>query len=96
VTSHKWCLDVASNWMRGQGECLSASTSVSPRRRSCASACRRTRRAPPMLQHLIDQQVQHKKGQLFCCFVALEGAYDSVPRKKLLQSWLGFIFIATC
>jgi len=49
-----------------------------------------------MLQHLIDQQVQHKKGQLFCCFVDLEGAYDSVPRKKLLQSWLGLIFIATC
>ncbi len=41
------------------------------------------------LQHFIDQQVQHNKGQLFCCFVDLKGAYDSVPRKQLWQTRAG-------
>ncbi len=38
------------------------------------------------LQHFIDQQVQHKKGQRFCCFVE-KGAY--VPRKQLGQTPAG-------
>ncbi len=41
------------------------------------------------LQHYIYQQVQHKKAQLFCCFIDLKGAYNSVPCRQLWQTVAG-------
>ena len=41
------------------------------------------------LQHFIDQEVQHHKGHLYCCFVDLKGAYDNVPRDLLWQTLAG-------
>ena len=41
------------------------------------------------LQHFIDQETQMQKGYLFCCFVDLKGAYDTVPRDLLWQTLTG-------
>ncbi len=38
------------------------------------------------LQHFIDQQVIEHKARLYCCFVDLKGAYDTVPRSQLWQT----------
>ena len=62
---------------------------VTPRVPACARPCKQTSGwgCPTVhqitaYQHFVDRSRSHKQ-PLFCCFLDLNGTYDSVPRRVL-------------